>query len=418
MTNKLKILTVVYNLHKGGTQRAAQVFAEAYKELNHDSRLIAVYGGGSRYDEIKNKINTWMNLSEATLSQIKKWQPDIIHIHSHGLTNEDVNKIIETLKSDNIKIIETNVFSSPSTWENKLDYSFQLSTWATWLYLMRGGNPNKTKMAPNPVNCNRFKRANIEQIEKFKNNYNIPKNAFILGRVGQSHPGKWSLMLMSVFNKLARKDSTIYLIIVNAPNNIIKAAKNSKFSKRIICIDKIIGDDKLAIAYSSFNLMIHAAEKGESFGYVLTESILCETPVITLNTPWADNSQAEVVEHLRGGYVVNSEKGLINSILDYMKSRGKPTINPSSNQIVERYNYKKVAQDILNVIAAKHAEKISLKTLKCKLNILINNCSDKASPVSTLMVTYGFYNLRRLTLHKYPFRYLKAEITKRIGFQK
>lgn len=43
---------------------------------------------------------------------------------------------------------------------------------------------------------------------------------------------------------------------------------------------------------------------------VLAESLLCETPVITLATPWADNSQGEVIGHGIGGLVATNPNSL------------------------------------------------------------------------------------------------------------
>ena len=68
----MKILTVVYNLEKGGTQRVAQIFAEAYHELGYDSRILSLYGLGCRYDEIRDILYVWNTLSHANLLEIKK----------------------------------------------------------------------------------------------------------------------------------------------------------------------------------------------------------------------------------------------------------------------------------------------------------------------------------------------------------
>jgi glycosyltransferase involved in cell wall biosynthesis len=73
-------------------------------------------------------------------------------------------------------------------------------------------------------------------------------------------------------------------------------------------------DDRLAEAYSSLDCFVHAARFGESFGYVLTESMLCECPVVTASTPHVNNSQVEVVGHLKGGIVSASLDGLPNAL--------------------------------------------------------------------------------------------------------
>ena len=54
---------------------------------------------------------------------------------------------------------------------------------------------------------------------------------------------------------------------------------------------------------------MHAADKGESFGMVLCEAMLCGLPVITLSRPLRDNSQIEVVRNGEAGIVVSDQCG-------------------------------------------------------------------------------------------------------------
>ena len=90
----MKILTIVYNLEKGGTQRAAQNFCEGYRELGHDSRILAAYGSGVRADELQQKkIKVWVGLDEDVLNDIVQWCPDLVHIHSHEMNVKDIYNI-------------------------------------------------------------------------------------------------------------------------------------------------------------------------------------------------------------------------------------------------------------------------------------------------------------------------------------
>lgn len=66
----------------------------------------------------------------------------------------------------------------------------------------------------------------------------------------------------------------------------------------------------LSAAYASIDIFLHISAIGESFGMVLAESLLCETPVITHATPWADNSQGEVIGHEIGGFVATTPNKL------------------------------------------------------------------------------------------------------------
>lgn len=389
----MKILTLVYNLDKGGTQRAAQVFAEAYHELKHDSKIISLYGLGVRYDEIKDKIKVWDKLSPDNLEDIKSWNPDIIHIHSHGPKEKDINTLLDNI--ENAKVIETNVFSKPSAWASKVDVSLQLSQWANWVFNLRGGKNLRSAIVPYAVKCSSFQKVSESISRDFRDEHDIPQDAFIMGRIGQSFPGKWSPMLLSVFNDLASKHDHLYLLIVNAPKIILTLIDASPYKRRIKYIPTIFGDENLSTVYSSMDVMVLIAEQGESFGMVLAESILCETPVVTLNTPWADNSQGEVVRHLIGGYVANTESGIKKSITMLINGDGLLSIKDKGvKHIYDTYNYLKVANQALESVDKKTGGDEYINVLED-----LESAIDKPSLITVSFLKMNSDIFRRLTIY-------------------
>jgi glycosyltransferase involved in cell wall biosynthesis len=323
----MKILTVVSDLKKGGTQRAAVNFAVGYKINGHDSRVYAVHELGSRYkDLVSEELIVYKGLPNL-LSLNQMWMPDLIHIHSNGLNIEDVNSVLHLLKCEGTKVVETNVFSKPSVWEDSIDISFQLSRWALWLYRLRGGDKNKSVILSNPINFHDFAVRSKRETSLFKKKHGIPLDSFLIGRVGESFDAKWSPSLIDAFELLAEKFPKVYLCVVNTSANMQFRIDNSKHKKRIVSIDRINGDFNLSVAYSAFDVMAHISHIGESFGYVIPESVLCGTPVVSMSTPWADNTQCELIHLIQGGWVVHSQKGfleildkLINGKLEYKMS--------------------------------------------------------------------------------------------------
>lgn len=361
----MKILTVVMDLDFGGTQRTAQIFAESYHELGHESKVLALYGLGSRIDELNPAVEILHGIKDIHKTEI--WGPDIIHFHSTGLKEEDVRLIIKKKRNANCRFIETNVFSRPTPWADLIDESFQLSTWADWVFKLKGGEKSKSRIVPNPIKIENFHPASAMAVKEFKKAHHIPESAIIIGRIGQAFPGKWSPMIIEVFNILARFNQDVYLLIVNAPKEILSLADKSMYKDRIRIIHKIIGDDKLSIAYSSMKLMLHIAEQGESFGIVLCECILCGTPVVTLSTPWNDNSQCEVVGHKRGGLVANSKKGIISAVELIISDRIDIAIDLRSSEIKNYYNYLEIAKNAIeysNSENSKYSKREILKIYK------------------------------------------------------
>jgi len=409
-----KILTVVYKLKKGGTQRTAQNFANAYKELGHNSRILALYELGYGYKEIKNKLKVYKTLKQSTLDDIVAWNPDIIHIHSHGSKAKDIIKFIKYLNQNNSypKIIEQNVFSIPTAWEKYLDASFQLSYWCQWLYKKRGGDQNKSYIVPNAVKTNNFHPASISEVSDFKKKYNIPENAFVIGRIGQAINTKWCKSIYDVFEGVSTNHNNIYLLLVSCPDGIYKYFEKSKFKENIIKIDFIYGDDNLSAAYSSMDVFYHAAEQGESFGLVIAESILCGTPVVSLSTPWGDNSQIEVVNNNVGGYVVHRPKSAIDVISKLIKNELKYDIEKGRQHIIDSYDYINLSKRAVRL--AINDDENSVLEYPTLWDIL-NKSYDKARYLDLILLSLKIRQLIRITSGYNDIKTFLSKIFKKIN---
>ena len=311
----MKILTVIYSLGKGGTERSAINFAIGYSNLNHDSRILITKELGIRKSVLDaNKIKIYQLKSISDQEEIKSWIPDIVHFHSHGLKQFEFDKISKL--TSNAKLVETNAFTTPTPWIKKIDLHLQLTEWCYWRFMRKTKNKykDKTEIIANPILCNDFYRANKKDISKFKKKYGIDKSAFILGRVGQSIDSKWSPSLIKIFDKLCLQNDNLTLLLVNPSSEVKKAVELSKSKNNIIIIPIIKDINQMRICYSVINIFLHISKIGESFGYVIAESLLCETPVVTLNTPWADNSQSELVGNRKGGFTIFQKRNFIKAV--------------------------------------------------------------------------------------------------------
>lgn len=363
---KKNILTVVFTLERGGTERSAQNFAIGFKEMGHDSRVLYTVKKGKNplyRKKILNKykIPVYYLKDNKQISVLKKWKPQIIHIHSHGVTFTDFN-IVKRMYP-NAKFVETNVFSIPSRWSNELDISFQLSKWCEFLYRKKIKDiSKKTSVLPNPVICKNFIQ---NQKERNQNNiyirkkYNIPLNAYVIGRIGQNDMGSWSFMIIDIFETLNNSGVRPFLILVDPPTKIITRIKKSKFKNQIIVLDKIYNDQFLKKIYSSMNLFLHISGSGESFGYTIVEAILSRTPVATLATPWCGNTQIEIVKNNICGFVVHKKKSFHLLIEKLLKGEIKYDSKLAVKSIVNRFNYKKVCKNFFNLIYNKNLKKFS-----------------------------------------------------------
>ena len=363
----MKILTVVNTLRRGGTERAAELFSRGYHECGHTVQVLSRNEGGRREESLRN-AGIRVVLGGATASELDNaldraavFAPDVVHIHRPGMTSAADSYVINKLKATNRVIIETNVFGRVdySATSEDIDVHMHLSNWCLWRWQRwLGANTRPLGVVvPYPVECEAFSRANNESIRAFRRERGIPEDAYVLGRIGQRSDGKWHPATIDVFAKIAKGNSKAYLATIGLPPKC--QARVSKLPEsirsRVVDLGFIDDDIKLAVAFSSMDVFLHAAEIGESFGYVLVEAMLCEVPVVSAARPHKDNSQVEVVGHLNGGIITASTKGLANAC---QRLENDPTLRRQLGQsgrqsVVDRFGYRMVADQALRV--AQHA---------------------------------------------------------------
>lgn len=357
----MKILTVCSSLGIGGIERAAQNYTLGYHRAGHHVAFLNWGFEGVRQKILENHdIRVFAaggDLADA-LKKANGFDPDIIHIHRRGWCDDREIYILEKLHKKGRRVIEQNVFGgvdySPAS--DLIDVHLQLSKWCMWRWRrLLGVKQYSTAgvIAPNPVNPEDFNRSSDKEIEDFRSQFGIDKDAYVCGRIGQPIDGKWHPQTLIAFAELARLEKKAILLLIGMPESYQKILKSlpSDIQKRIFHIPLIYSDDELRKFYSSLDCFIHAANQGESFGYVLTEAMMCGCPVVTVNQPHKDNSQVEVVGHLQGGLVAGSMKQLSNAVIMLWSNPDlrKKIRKNARKHVLSRFDMTKIVSDVLRV---------------------------------------------------------------------
>ena len=352
-----RILTVVSNLGLGGTERAAVNFASSYRLLGHDSRLLTMASGGLRSRDL---THSGVTIYAEPDSMPLTWRPDLIHLHSNGLDEGLVRRLIANWPD--AVAVEQNVFSEPTKWADVIDISFQLTNACQRRFVAAGGRGG-TAVIPNPVDTSVFWH-DRERGEQMREATGIPQDALLLGRVGQPITYKWSPALIGTFNCLSAKHPNLYCMVVGAPPEVISQIQRSRYRSRIVSIPELNGDAELRAAYSAMDVFVHIAAQGESFGYVLTEAMLCETPIVTIATPWADNSQVEVIDG--GGVAVRNIRDLKKAVETLMVSKTQRLRlgTVGRHHVLSTFAQEAVAQRALAIIDASSQQVVNPETLQ------------------------------------------------------
>lgn len=211
-----------------------------------------------------------------------------------------------------------------------------------------------------------------------RRSYGIAPDDFVLLRVGQPYNGKWNHKIIDVFIDFHKKYPRALLWLVGASPSVvhkISRLPNKSVKSRILLTDKLIGDEKLRLCYGASDVFLHMARIGETFGIVLAEAILCGLPVVTHQTPYSENSQAEVVGHLRGGLVANRYGGIIAALerLYLEPEFGKKLAITGAAVIKERYSIQSSINLFQSIMRGEvHSWKYVTKDLKIYLRDAID----------------------------------------------
>jgi glycosyltransferase involved in cell wall biosynthesis len=320
----MRILSIGASLGRGGTERAVETFSLGFQRLGHPVAVLAWQDGGVRKAHLQeNGIDVFVGRDDLphALNAADAFNPDLIHIHRVGVPSAVETAMLRRLRTPDRRVIETNVFGRVDTSEASryIDVHMHLSRWCLWRWhqWLRWRDASQIGVVvPNPVDPNSFRRVDAEQRRRFRSRLGIGERDFVCGRIGQPNAANWHPILFEAFASLARVAPQVRLVLVGLPDNLRRQIDGlpRRVQRLIVELPLTDGDDTLADVYSSLDCFVHAARFGESFGYVLTESMLCECPVVTASTPHVNNSQVEVVSHLKGGIVAASLDGLPNAL--------------------------------------------------------------------------------------------------------
>ena len=399
----MNILTVVSDLGRGGVQRTAVNFAVSFRVAGHASFVLAVNDLGPRLEDLnKSDVQVFRSLDQ--LNNLPSL--DLIFVHSLGVSASMVRSL--RLKFSNAKLVEKNVFSRPSAWDWDLDCSFQMTSTCLERYRRFGGQA-PAAVIPNPVKVENFFHSAAER-DEFREQMNVPPDSICLGRVGQPFTYKWSPLLISAFNRLSAEFDCVWLILVGPPKEVVAQARRSKYSHRIKALDANLRDSELRKVYASTDIFVHSAAQGESFGNVLMEAMLCEVPIVTLSTPWADNSQSELVLSAQSGFVAKSPSSWQR---DVSRLIGNPTMRWEMGRrgrefVLGGFDAETTAKQALSIVAEPNGELAAV-------NVTLPNGGHSKS---LAQVRAWFWQLLALVAPKVVFgawRWLPSKLVDRIS---
>ena len=369
---KISVLQITNTLELGGVERNIHNICKYLDYGLFEHFVISLFKGGSFRKYIDKYAKTIC--LEGDVKQIGDVIVnnfiDIVIIHRAGKKEKHWSRVLRLCNDNSVKVIfEYNVFGLlDSSDEDKfIDFHLHKSMSSYHKFVLSAkSRRNYRYIDRHIVNYNLIDVKNFhsmkldkESILRQRESFGINKDDFALLRVGRPDVRKWGDLLLYVMPKVVKKIPNAKFIFMSAPKSRIKHIQNELYSKSVIFLDNTSDDKELAKIYSIADVYIHSSRRGESFGQTLVEAFAFKLPVVVNSTPWKDNAQIEIVDHMENGIIANTSDGFADAICylyenpDLIKKFG----DSGFNKAMRLYDADKVCKSLAKLILKSMKQK-------------------------------------------------------------
>jgi hypothetical protein len=409
----LKILTLADG-GIGGTEKAATIYASGLKKLGHE----VTFSGnpGPRTSSLLQqhiKVLPKARNEHEMRDMIECVNPDVIHQHVPGYPcNNPIYDILD-LMDHRPKLVQTNVFGwlSEKRAFEMVDYHLFISRASGSQAFRRAGitlndewlNKSSVIMYPMPESMSADPCFRMQ----FRREHNIPDDTCLCIRVGQPGKSKWTSWETDALIHAHKLGAKVHLVLMQPPNSILHRLQQAIDLKLLTILSATSDFAWLNNLYTAADIMLHASNFGESFGYTIAEGMAAGLPVITRSTPWGDNAQVELVENKLTGYTcaTTREMGrrLVELANDITKARamgesGKHRIHSLSNlekeiSLLEKVMIQVSTGTIQSDVVCRNKDFLDFHK---KLPLRENTFSDKKQPFGEYLEWCAYSRYRSL----------------------
>ena len=297
----------------GGTSRSALGWGQVYAEAGWQVLFRPMRGIHPRRTAAFRAVGTVID----DYDDLRGTEPPLLSLH-HGAWSKRMLTEVRSLAvwtesqwSVPLDIISNNIFAVS---DRVIDQAFPrsrhttavLGDWAFAQYISNTAGTRRSAavtVVPNPQDDAFFRPPSLQERDAARRRLQIPEGSKVVLRLGSPHEGKWSASYDQLVSAL--EDAT--LILVGSPESL-RLRLRGKSGIRLI---EPLGDDEaVRELYWAADVFAHDAVRGESFGNVIVEAMLCGIPVVYRGRPLRDNTPHEFVD-LPGFYYCGSTRAWI-----------------------------------------------------------------------------------------------------------
>lgn len=299
---KQRVVVAFADNSLGGVCRSALSAGRMWESLGYNVDFLAFLpihpGRADRFRDIGHVF--------ARPRDIRWAEIDLVHLH-HGAaspgTLRAVNELIAGVPPEHTPPLMTkNVFAVDDTFLK--DWKSPRATtvpgrWTTMQYAYNIGRSlgrARTWIIPNVQDTEFFRPPTAEERTAARQRLGLDASAHYILRIGSPIMDKWS---RSYAHLAASLRDTDRLLLVGLPKNLESALRPFE---RVDVRGTTSSDEELRDFYWSADKFALDARRGETFGNVAFEAMLCGLPVVYRARPYRDNTLWELRSHRSFSY--------------------------------------------------------------------------------------------------------------------
>lgn len=378
----IALFTETYLPYINGVVTHVKALKDGLEKMNHNVLIVTADKNAKRHyikdgvlwcpaKEVKKLYDYGLAspISFKRLRIIKKFNPDVIHIHNEfgiGLSGVNIAKILKvpivytlhTMYDDYLYYVAPKRLLSIA---KKVSHRYlrYLANSATAItgpskkvqeYLSECGVGKKISVVPNPVELDKFDIKNIDndRVAKIKSEYNISDDKFVVTFCGRLGKEKSVDVLLNYFAKTVNRDDNIQLFILGdgpSRNELEQLSKNLKIDDLVCFAGKVKHDDLVNFYYCCDMYITTSLSDTNSIS--MLEAMATGLPVLHILD---ELNNGQVVEGVNG-FIFNSASEMYQKIIYYknLSDEDKNILKCSVIESVKKSGQENLANYLLDV---------------------------------------------------------------------
>ncbi len=282
---------------------------------------------------------------------------DAALLHRSGQAEPCWSTVLAACRDKCIRVVlEYNVFSLPdlSREDSIIDRHFHKSMTSYLQFSERArkaayGHPERHGVLFNATDIDRFSQWKLaaEQRMEERRSIGLAPDSFVLLRVGRADVRKWGDFLLRAIPLVVGRLPRAQFVLRTVPRSREAWIRSQPWGNRVIILPATASDRVLATTYQMADVLTHSSRRGETHPNTVLEAASLGIPAIVHATPWRDNSQVEMVDHMRTGIVANTPEDYAAAITYLYQNRSMlHQLGEGARRKVQAYAANAVAQSL------------------------------------------------------------------------